>query len=145
MFNGIHQWSLLCLRRFVTTNSVSWLDTGLFILYISHWMISGSLDFSWSMSILSKVLNYWIKLLIVFSHNHLMLVRSVIMSSHFLHWWFVCSLSCCFLSWSVWLYRFLNRNVLLKLASRTSLFPVFYLIDLSLFCLFGLQFAHLIT
>lgn len=59
--------------------------TGPFILYISHRMIFGSLDFSWSLSVLSKLLNYSIKSFIVFSYNPLMLTGSIIIPSHF---WF---------------------------------------------------------
>lgn len=124
--------------------------TGPFILYISHRMIFGSLDFSWSLSVLSKLLNYSIKSFIVFSYNPLMLTGSIIIPSlSFL------VLKMCMFTFLLFFYphqsddRFLNYNGLLKLASLSFFFSVFYVMDLSLsfllFCLFGLYFAHLIT
>ena len=111
-------------------------------------MIFGSLDFSWSLSVLSKLLNS-IKSFIVFSYNPLMLTGSIIPSLSFL------VLKMCMFTFLLFFYphqsddRFLNYNGLLKLASLSFFFSVFYLMDLSLsfllFCLFGLYFAHLIT
>lgn len=128
---------------FLTTNSISWIITGPFILYISHRMIFGSLDFSWSLSVLSKLLNYWIKSLIVFSYNPLMLTDSIIMSSLT----FLVLMICVFTFLLFFYpdqsdYRFLNYNGLLKLASLTFFFTVFlshgFIFIISFFCLFWL-------
>ena len=134
----------LCLWRFLTTNSISWIVTGPFILYISHRMIFGSLDFSWSLSVLSKLLNYWTKSLNSFllqsfdAHRLNNNVFSHIsgfddLRVHFLAILFIHDQSD---------YRFLNYNGLLKLASLTFFFPVFYLMDLSLSFLFSAYFGY---